>query len=213
MSEQAPSNDQLAELIAELEHAAEVYGRSGGQSAKWDVRAARDALLAACSSGEPPADEASVQRRLQAYPKLSEFFSKYAIGPKLPPSCFVCGQIVIEPAVTHAELPGIICCKRCKDAADRAAQPPVPEWLPIETAPKDGRSFLAVRSGSPFICRWGSGANIWQQDSGEWRDPKYWMPLPSRPTKRPEYCKCSFTDDDGTVVPGEPCSIHPGGAS
>lgn len=23
------------------------------------------------------------------------------------------------------------------------------------------------------------------------------------------YCKCSFTDPDGTVVPGEPCPIHP----
>lgn len=22
------------------------------------------------------------------------------------------------------------------------------------------------------------------------------------------YCKCSFTDPDGTVVPGEPCPIH-----
>lgn len=24
-----------------------------------------------------------------------------------------------------------------------------------------------------------------------------------------EYCKCSFTDDDGTIVPGEPCRLHP----
>lgn len=23
------------------------------------------------------------------------------------------------------------------------------------------------------------------------------------------YCKCSFTDPDGTVVPGEPCELHP----
>jgi hypothetical protein len=23
------------------------------------------------------------------------------------------------------------------------------------------------------------------------------------------YCKCPFTDPDGTVVPGEPCPIHP----
>lgn len=29
------------------------------------------------------------------------------------------------------------------------------------------------------------------------------------PETRVEYCKCSFTDPDGTVVPGEPCSIHP----
>lgn len=25
----------------------------------------------------------------------------------------------------------------------------------------------------------------------------------------PAYCKCSFTDPDGTVVPGDPCPIHP----
>lgn len=23
------------------------------------------------------------------------------------------------------------------------------------------------------------------------------------------YCKCAFTDPDGTLVPGEPCEIHP----
>jgi hypothetical protein len=25
------------------------------------------------------------------------------------------------------------------------------------------------------------------------------------------YCKCEFTDSDGTAVPGEPCQIHPKG--
>lgn len=24
-----------------------------------------------------------------------------------------------------------------------------------------------------------------------------------------EYCKCSFTDSDGSIAPGEPCSLHP----
>lgn len=28
-------------------------------------------------------------------------------------------------------------------------------------------------------------------------------------TSTPLYCKCSFTDPDGTVVPGESCPIHP----
>jgi hypothetical protein len=71
----------------------------------------------------------------------------------------------------------------CRDAL--TAHEPAAEWQPIELAPKDGRSFLAVRGGAPFICRWGAGANIWQQDSGEWRDPKYWMPLPARPAQPP----------------------------
>lgn len=28
-------------------------------------------------------------------------------------------------------------------------------------------------------------------------------------TSAPLYCKCAFTDPDGTFVPGEPCPIHP----
>jgi hypothetical protein len=63
MSEQAPSKEQFADLVSDLEHAAEVYGRSGGQSAKHDVREARAALLAACSSGEPPAGLQSISLR------------------------------------------------------------------------------------------------------------------------------------------------------
>lgn len=27
--------------------------------------------------------------------------------------------------------------------------------------------------------------------------------------KKPVYCKCSFTDPDGTVVAGERCEVHP----
>lgn len=27
--------------------------------------------------------------------------------------------------------------------------------------------------------------------------------------QRPRYCKCAFTDPDGTFVPGEACAIHP----
>lgn len=28
-------------------------------------------------------------------------------------------------------------------------------------------------------------------------------------TDRPAYCKCAFTDPDGTFVPGEACTVHP----
>jgi hypothetical protein len=27
--------------------------------------------------------------------------------------------------------------------------------------------------------------------------------------QRPAYCKCAFTDPDGTFVPGEACAVHP----
>lgn len=29
-------------------------------------------------------------------------------------------------------------------------------------------------------------------------------------SERPPYCKCAFTDPDGTFVPGEACQVHPG---
>ena len=54
-------------------------------------------------------------------------------------------------------------------------------WQPIVTAPKDGRRFLAIGLGPMFICSWGEGANIWQDASGQWRDPRYWRELPEGP--------------------------------
>ena len=52
-----------------------------------------------------------------------EFFDRYALGPKVKPSCFVCGRDDYEwpPAIQHMELPGIVCCHKCRDAA--LAQP------------------------------------------------------------------------------------------
>lgn len=55
MSEQVPSKEQFTDLLLELEHAAEVYGQSGGQSALHSVREARAAVLAAWPTPEPPA--------------------------------------------------------------------------------------------------------------------------------------------------------------
>jgi hypothetical protein len=86
-----------------------------------------------------------------------------------------------------------------------AAQPPVPEWQPIETAPKDGTSIL-IAGGTfdtndeaygnmPFegvsIARWRLSmiGDHWQGEDCQAHDvwyvhkPTHWMPLPSRPTK------------------------------
>lgn len=70
------------------------------------------------------------------------------------------------------------------ERGSRPAPPPSPEWWPIETAPKDGRQFLAVHNGRPFICRWATGLNGWMDavGAGLHRDPTYWMPLPEGPT-------------------------------
>lgn len=51
---------------------------------------------------------------------LARFFAKYALGPKMPPSCLVCGRVSPwPPAIQHAELPGIVVCHSCRDAAAR----------------------------------------------------------------------------------------------
>lgn len=45
------------------------------------------------------------------------FFAKHALGPKAPPSCFVCGREVRgTPAIQHMELPGVVACHSCRDA-------------------------------------------------------------------------------------------------
>ena len=55
-------------------------------------------------------------------PTLLAFFTKHALGPLAAPSCMVCGETCLAPAVQHLELPGVVCCRRCK-AASEAAKP------------------------------------------------------------------------------------------
>lgn len=39
-------------------------------------------------------------------------------------------------------------------------------------------------------------------------DAEYERALEQAAKPMPLYCRCAFTDDDGTVVPGEFCPIH-----
>lgn len=56
-------------------------------------------------------------------PPIRAFYDRYALGPKTAPSCLVCGQPLDDkPAVQHAELPGIVVCRRCKEASIRDEQ-------------------------------------------------------------------------------------------
>lgn len=59
--------------------------------------------------------------------------------------------------------------------------PPPSEWQPIATAPKDGRRILAVGMGPVFFAHWGDGANVWQDDTGAYREPRYWKHMPEGP--------------------------------
>jgi hypothetical protein len=56
-------------------------------------------------------------------------------------------------------------------------------WQPIETAPKDGKIFLAIDSSHhyyfAFWCTW---MKAWK-DAYQQVDAEYWMPLPEPPAE------------------------------
>lgn len=39
------------------------------------------------------------------------------LGPLAAPSCLCCGKLPDEVAIRHMELPGVVICKTCRDAA------------------------------------------------------------------------------------------------
>jgi hypothetical protein len=58
-------------------------------------------------------------------------------------------------------------------------------WIPIESAPKDGRKVLLCHlANEPFIGRWHNPLGWVDQYS--MRDPTHWQPLPPPPTKEPQ---------------------------
>lgn len=66
----------------------------------------------------------SAERIVQAWPTVSAFYDRWALGSKLPPSCFCCGKFAVEIGVQHLELPDIIVCAECKERATPPAQQP-----------------------------------------------------------------------------------------
>jgi hypothetical protein len=73
---------------------------------------------ASAEPGEYP-DEAAKARMVHDFPKLMDFFTRYAFAPKLAPSCLVCGVSIQgrEVGVTHMDLPGIVVCMQCRNKA------------------------------------------------------------------------------------------------
>lgn len=66
--------------------------------------------------------------------------------------------------------------------------PPAPsaqQWLPIETAPRDGRKILlCARGPRPFVGHFFSFSQRgpeWVNEVCLYRDPAHWMPLPPPP--------------------------------
>jgi hypothetical protein len=100
-------------------------------------------------------------------------------------------------------------------------------WVPVtERLPTHIYSVLIwvvgpteATCGEPF-----REIGIYNASRGKWQccltgdgdtdvEVSHWMDLPEASWRPPEqavavYCKCSFVDDDGSVVPGEPCPIH-----
>ena len=54
---------------------------------------------------------------------MRPFFNEHALGPKMRPSCLVCGRNDYKAvAVSHAELPGMVVCDTCKSAQSQLAE-------------------------------------------------------------------------------------------
>ena len=56
----------------------------------------------------------------------------------------------------------------------------IPQWQPIETAPKDGTSLLLLGSGGVWIAEW--DGKYWYAGDNFVDFPSHWMPLPPPPT-------------------------------
>lgn len=58
------------------------------------------------------------------YPTYRKFWRKYAMGPISRPSCLVCGKMpqAWPPAIQHMELPSVVVCSTCRDAALASSQ-------------------------------------------------------------------------------------------
>jgi len=59
-------------------------------------------------------------------------------------------------------------------------------WMPIETAPKDGKGILICRTGFDCVvsARWSTHYDQWSTGSGPmafFAEPTHWQPLPPLP--------------------------------
>jgi hypothetical protein len=113
---------RLAQLIAIIEPRNWRYDAHGAITCQNDDTSLGDLTEIASALRSYAALREGVPRdaaRLHDYPRLLAFFDKYALGPKSKPSCLVCGRDDYDapPAIQHLELPGIVVCLKCRDAA------------------------------------------------------------------------------------------------
>lgn len=68
---------------------------------------------------------------------------------------------------------------------------PLPEWRPIETAPKDGSLILGYFADGEtawhfdrLVCRWISDLEMWSAKGVSGLQPTHWQPLPEPPKEQ-----------------------------
>lgn len=73
--------------------------------------------------------------------------------------------------------------RRCLEAQLAAPVNSVPDWQPIETAPKDATRFLACADASYILPIYWRNDQGWARDaySPLWENITHWMPLPQAP--------------------------------
>lgn len=56
---------------------------------------------------------------IESVSMIMDFYTKHALGPLAAPSCLVCGKSTrgVKVAIKHMELPAIVVCAPCRDAA------------------------------------------------------------------------------------------------
>jgi hypothetical protein len=123
-----------------LNEKANLKGKPHGQSESPERLAFRIALIRYYESGALQRLAELADRHEHDCPTFREFFNKYALGSKLPPSCLMCGRIVHERAVEHAELPDIYICADCKQLAEDGERY---RWLRgrVPTSSQEGLHF------------------------------------------------------------------------
>lgn len=80
-------------------------------------------------------------------------------------------------------------------AMQRAAPSPAPaavpaaQWMPIETAPKDGTDILAIEGNAIYKAAWNADCECWSAFCGQpvvsTPEPTAWMPIPAAPGAQP----------------------------
>ena len=70
-----------------------------------------------------------------------------------------------------------------KDAAEYIRADLVPQWQPIETAPKDGTDILVYHPEhrEQFVCYFLGGLWHYSLDTALGSNPTHWQPLPTPP--------------------------------